>query len=65
MLIILNTQNILFENMLTVNGNTEIIGAGYTQSTVKLWGYAIFAVVMVIAVFKATSNIENWKAKEF
>lgn len=63
MLIILNTQNILFENMLTVNGNTEIIGAGYTQSTVKLWGYAIFAVVMVIAVFKATSNIENWKAK--
>ena len=63
MLIMLNTQNILFENMLTVNGNTEIIGAGYTQSTVKLWGYAIFAVVMVIAVFKATSNIENWKAK--
>lgn len=56
---IFNTQNMLFEGMLTINGNTEIVGAGYIQSTIKLWGYIIFAIVIVISIFRATTNFKK------
>ena len=55
---ILNIQNMLFEKMITIEGGTEIVGAGYTESTVKLWGYVIFAVIIVIAVFRGTYNFK-------
>lgn len=64
LLTILNTQNILFGKMLTIDENTEVIGAGYTESTVKLWGYIIFAIVIVFSVFKATSSFMNGKTKK-
>ena len=64
LLTVFNTQNILFEGMLTINGNTEIIGAGYTESTIKLWGYMIFAIVIVVAVYRGTINIKNGKNKK-
>lgn len=54
---VLNTQNILFGKMLTVNNDNsldiDIIGAGITETTIKLWGYIIFAVVMVIVAYRA------------
>ena len=37
--------------MLSINNDIEIIGAGYTEATIKLWGYIIFA--FVIADFYA------------
>ena len=58
---ILNTQNILFEKMMTIDGNVDITGAGYTQSTIKLWGYVLFALVIVVCVFKAIKNFNNEK----
>ncbi|MBR3002324.1 MAG: UPF0182 family protein [Clostridia bacterium] len=61
---VLSTQNILFERMITINGNTEIIGAGYTQSTVKLWGYIIFALVIIFATFRAINNFKNGQSKK-
>lgn len=64
MLTILNTQNILFESMLTIDGGTDIIGAGYTESTIKLWGYIIFAIVIIIATFKGISDFKNGKSKK-
>lgn len=53
LLTIFNTQNILFEKMLTINGNIEIIGAGTTETTIKLWGYVIFALIIVIFAYRA------------
>ena len=50
---ILNTQNILFGKMLTVNDDIDIIGAGLIESTIKLWGYIIFAFIIVIISFRA------------
>ena len=64
MLTILSTQNILFDKMLTINDKVDIIGAGYTESTIKLWGYLIFAVVIVVCVFKATSNFMQGNNKK-
>ena len=56
LLTILNTQNILFGKILTVDNdvdNIDIIGAGLTETTIKLWGYIVFAFVMVIVAYKA------------
>lgn len=50
---VLNTQNILFGKMLTVNDDIDIIGAGLIESTIKLWGYIIFAFIIVIISFRA------------
>ena len=54
---VLNTQNILFGKILTINNDNsvdlDIIGAGVTETTIKLWGYIAFAVVMVIVAYRA------------
>ena len=63
-IVVLSTQNILFERMLTINSNTDVIGAGYTESTIRLWGYVIFAIVIVVATFRGTSNFKNGKSKK-
>ena len=63
-LTILNTQNILFEKMLSINDGTDVIGAGYTQSTVKLWGYVIFAGVILISTFKAIKNFKEQNSRK-
>ena len=61
---ILNTQNILFDGLITIDGNVEITGANYTNSTIKLWGYIIFAIVIVVAVFRATANFKKGEKKK-
>ena len=50
---ILNTQNILFGKILTVNDDIDIVGAGLIESTIKLWGYVIFAFIIVIFAYRA------------
>ena len=51
-LTILNIQNMVFGKILSVNDELEIVGAGMTESTVKLWGYIIFAVAIVIFAYR-------------
>jgi len=50
---ILNTQNIVTGNFLTLSNGTELTGAGIVESTVQLWGYAGFAIVIIVAVSMA------------
>lgn len=50
---ILNTQNTMYGKILTVSDNLELVGAGITEATVKLWGYFIFAFVIVIFAYRA------------
>ena len=61
---ILNTQNILFGKITTIENSTttrfdgvtdnlELTGASYTDATIKRWGYTIFAVVIVISIILA------------
>ena len=49
----LGTQNILFGKILTVNDNLDIVGAGLIEKTIKLWGYAVFAIIIVIFAYRA------------
>ena len=52
-LTVLSTQNVMFGKILTVGDNIEINGAGMTEATVQVWGYAIFAFVIIIFAYRA------------
>lgn len=49
----LSTQNLMFGKILTIDDNIEINGAGMTEATIRLWGYIIFAFVIVIFAYRA------------
>ena len=49
----LNTQNIVTGTFLTLSNGTELTGAGAVQSTIQLWGYVGFAIVIIVAVSMA------------
>lgn len=50
---IINVSNTMFGKILTIKDDIEIVGAGITETTVKLWGYIIFAFVIVIFAYRA------------
>lgn len=56
---ILSTQNLMFGKILTIDKNIEITGAGMTESTLKLWGYIIFALVIVIFAYRALKKFKK------
>ena len=72
---ILNTQNILFgkiatiENTATtrfdgVSSNIELTGASYTDTTIKRWGYTIYGIVIIICVGIAIKYFKQKKHTE-
>ena len=50
---IVNTQNMVFGKLLTVNEDLDIVGAGMTETTIKLWGYVIFAFIIIVFAYRA------------
>lgn len=52
-LTVINTQNTMFGKILNVKNDLEIVGAGMTETTIKLWGYVIFAFVIIIFAYRA------------
>lgn len=46
-----NTQNIVLQKFLTINKKVELIGAGFTEATIKLWGYRLFSIVIIVSIF--------------
>ena len=61
-LMVIKVQDIVLGKFLTLSNETELTGAGFIESTVQLWGYVIFAFVIIIAVglaikyFKKSEN---------
>ena len=64
-IMLFHTQNIVLDNFITINDqdNTSIVGAGVIESTVKLWGYRILAIVIIISVFAAIKYFKKNNAK--
>ena len=52
-LTVLGTQNVIFGKILTVGDNIEINGAGMTEATIQVWGYVIFAFIIIIFAYRA------------
>ena len=63
-LTILNTQNAVLGTFLTLSNEMELTGAGNIESTVELWGYIGFAIVIVLAVAMAIKQFLNNKNKK-
>ena len=62
-LTLINTQNILNSKFLNISSEVKLYGAGLIDSTVKVWGYRIFAVIIPLCVIMAIKNFkkENFK----
>lgn len=64
--VLLNTLNIGFDKFLNLQEDTtySIYGAGITDTTIKLWGYRILPILIVISVFMAIKAFNNGKTKK-
>ena len=60
---LVGTLDIVFGNFITTSSRLQLTGAGLTDVTIKLWGNIIFAIVIVVSVFLATSNIKKENKK--
>ena len=65
-LTIIKSQDIVFGSFLTLNdeNNTAITGAGFTDVTVKLWGYRIFGLIIPICVCMAAVYFKQGKRRK-
>ena len=63
-LTIFSTQNILTDKFLTLNDEIELTGAGFVESTIKLWGYIIFAFVIIGAIISSVIFFQKNKNKK-
>lgn len=64
MLILLGTQNVLFEKYLELENGVDIIGGGFVESGLKVWGYVIFALVILIATWRGTKHFKQSNKKK-
>lgn len=64
--IFISSQNILTGNMVAIGdkNETELIGAGKTDVTIKLWGYRILSFVVIIAVLRLILYIRKQNFKQ-
>ena len=64
--IFVNAQNIFTENMLTISDekSTALIGAGMTDTTIKVWGYRLLCIVVVLAVIRLLRFIKKSDFKQ-
>lgn len=64
--ILLSTQGILTQDMLTIEdkAETELIGAGRTDVTIKLWGYRILSVILIISVIRLVKYVKESNFKQ-
>ena len=59
LLTILNTQNMMFGKLLTIHNDIDIVGAGMTETTIKLWGYVLFAMVIIVFAYRAVKYFKE------
>ena len=62
-LTLVNTHNVLNGKFLSLSEDIKLYGAGLIDSTVKVWGYRIFAIIIPISVIMAIRNFrkDNFK----
>ncbi|MBR3152809.1 MAG: UPF0182 family protein [Clostridia bacterium] len=65
-IVLLSSMEIENGNMINLNDDakTEIIGAGLTDVKIKVWGYRIFAVAILISVIRVIKYVKQFKVKK-
>ncbi|MBP3255741.1 MAG: UPF0182 family protein [Clostridia bacterium] len=67
LMIFFTTQNIGTDKFLTIGSDAStysLYGAGFTDVTVKKWGYRILAIVFVISIYKTIKGFEQEDRKK-
>ena len=59
--ILICSMDIVFDNFLTTDNNIKLAGAGLVDSTIKFWGYAILALVILVSIFRAVNSFKKGK----
>ena len=64
--VFIKTQDIGFDKFLNLQEDTtySIYGAGVTDITIKLWGYRILPIIIVLSVFMAIKSFNDGKTKK-
>ena len=64
--VLIKTQDIGFDKFLNLQEDTtySIYGAGVTDTTIKLWGYRILPILIILSVFMAIREFNNNKTKK-
>ena len=64
--VLLSTLNIGFDKFLNLQEDTtySIYGAGVTDTTIKLWGYRILPILIILSVFMAIRAFNQGKTKK-
>mgnify|MGYP001852139678 FL=1 len=64
--VFVKTQDIGFGKFLNLQEDTtySIYGAGITDITIKLWGYRILPIIIIISVFMAIKSFNDGKTKK-
>ena len=62
--VILGTQNVLFQRYIQLENGVDLIGGGLTESTIKVWGYAIFGIVILAATWKGIKYFKESNKKK-
>ena len=61
---IINTQNIVTEKFLNLPNGTSLYGAGIIDVTIKVWGYRLFALVILICGIMGVKNFKTENLKK-
>lgn len=65
-IVLVKTQDIEFDKLLTLKDeeSTAIYGAGLTDVTIKLWGYRILSIIIIVSVFMAIKYFKRRNTKK-
>lgn len=64
LLTILNSQDVIFQKLLTLDNGTVLRGAGVLDVTIRLWGERMLAAVILGCAITAVKNIKEGKFKK-
>lgn len=56
---LISSMDIVLSTFLTTENGVKLVGAGFIDSTIKLWGYIIFSILIVVATFRAINSAKK------
>lgn len=56
---LVSTLDIVFGKFITTNSDLELNGAGLVETTIKLWGNIIFAIILIISIWRAVTGLKK------
>ena len=61
---LISSMDIVLSTFLKTDSGEKIIGAGFIDSTIKLWGYIVFSMLIIVATFRAINSAKKGDRKK-